>query len=113
MRWMTYGIFIIFGALIVLMIINPKLSCFGRRITSPLYPLLRQKKQGKRRVKTEDYGFHLFDEGEKNSVRRPMGEDEEPFLNQFKHKKIKTRDYGFHLRHDKDASQEGDGSDRD
>ena len=53
----AYGILIIFGLLVLLMILNPSLSCFGRRIKSPFYPLLRKKKQKK--IKTEDYGFHL------------------------------------------------------
>jgi hypothetical protein len=113
MSWMTYGIIIIFGAFIVLLIINPKLSCFGKRITSPLYPVLRQKKQANRRINTEEYGFHLSEEGEKSPVRRPQRQDEEPFLDQFKNKKIKTKDYGFHLSSDTNAPQEGDGSDRD
>jgi hypothetical protein len=113
MDWMTYGILIIFGAFIILLIINPKLSCFGRRVASPFYPLLRQKKQANRRIKTEEYGFHLSAGGEESPVRRPKQKDEEFFLDQFKHKKIKTKDYGFLLSSDTGASQEGDGNDRD
>ena len=43
----TYGILIVFAAFIVLLILNPKLSCFGKRIRSPFYPVLgkRQKKE--------------------------------------------------------------------
>jgi hypothetical protein len=52
-----YGILFIFGAFVVLMIINPNLSCFGKKIRSPLYPLLRRKKQ--KALKAEDYGFDL------------------------------------------------------
>lgn len=73
MSWNVYGILIIFGVFILLMILNPSLSCFGRRISSPLYPLLR-KKRG-RGVKTEDYGFQLVEEegAEKNKEAEQRG----------------------------------------
>jgi hypothetical protein len=69
MSWSTYAILIIFAAFVLLLVINPNMSCFGKRITSPLYPLLRKKrlkeKAGaatgageKAAKKTEDYGFH-------------------------------------------------------
>jgi len=78
-----YGLVIVFGAFIILLIINPNLSCFGKRLKSPFYPLLRKRKaslskfgqrtqagggQGqsdgsggpkKPGKATEDYGFHL------------------------------------------------------
>lgn len=78
-----YGLIVIFAAFIILLIINPRLSCFGKRVTSPLYPLMRRSKSrdsrhGRRAAapgtpgrpeapgKTkkpgkaaEDYGFHL------------------------------------------------------
>ena len=70
MSWSTYVILIIFAAFVLLLIINPNMSCFGKRITSPFYPLLRKKrlkgKPGavpgagageKAAQKTEDYGF--------------------------------------------------------
>lgn len=57
MNWGAYGILIIFGAFVLLLIFNPRMSCFGKRVTSPLYPLLHKKKAGA--VKTEDYGFDL------------------------------------------------------
>ncbi len=58
----TYGILIAFGLLIVLMILNPRLSCFGRRIRSPFYPLLRRRGDRKKTApKAEDYGFRLSD----------------------------------------------------
>jgi len=83
MSWGVYGILIVFAAFILLMILNPNLSCFGRRIKSPFYPLLRKRRgqkkaaehrvhpgdhasgkvttQGRRRAadKAEDYGFRL------------------------------------------------------
>jgi hypothetical protein len=69
MGWSTYVILIIFAAFVLLLIINPNMSCFGKRITSPFYPLLRKKRQKgkagaatgageKAAQKTEDYGFH-------------------------------------------------------
>ncbi len=61
MSFGTTAILIIFAAFVLLLILNPNLSCFGRRIKSPFYPLLRKKKAGegeKKPPKTEDYGFH-------------------------------------------------------
>jgi len=78
-----YGLVIVFGAFIILLIINPNLSCFGKRLKSPFYPLMRKKKisaakHGRRTTAAdgpgqpgasanaknpdkpaEDYGFHL------------------------------------------------------
>jgi hypothetical protein len=78
-----YGLVIVFGAFIILLIINPNLSCFGKRLKSPFYPLVRKKKisaakhgrrppttEGPGRIgasanaqtpdkRAEDYGFHL------------------------------------------------------
>lgn len=62
MSFGTTAILIIFAAFVLLLILNPNLSCFGRRIKSPFYPLLRKKKKAgegeKKPPKTEDYGFH-------------------------------------------------------
>ena len=66
----AYGILVIFGLFILLLAVNPKLSCFGKRIKSPFYPLVRRKRQAKKAggtkpgpdgtgKKTEDYGFKL------------------------------------------------------
>ena len=106
MNWATYGVIIIFAAFIILMALNPKLSCFGRKITSPLYPVLRQRKKSQRKIKTQDYGFKLSAEGER-SPRQGLktGEEEDLFLDQFKGKKYKTKDYGFKLS-DKDETQD-------
>lgn len=62
MKWSLTAILIVFAAFIVLLILNPKLSCFGRRVKSPFYPLLRKKKlrdeeARKKPPKTDDYGF--------------------------------------------------------
>ncbi len=64
MKWSTYAILIVFAAFILLLILNPNMSCFGRRIRSPFYPIFRKKrlreKAGEKAAKkTDDYGFHL------------------------------------------------------
>jgi hypothetical protein len=62
MKWSMTAILIIFAAFVLLLVLNPNMSCFGRRIKSPLYPLFRKKKlreeAKKAPPKTEDYGFH-------------------------------------------------------
>ncbi|MBN2264666.1 MAG: hypothetical protein JW775_02510 [Candidatus Aminicenantes bacterium] len=60
MKWSVTGILILFAAFIALLIFSPNLSCFGRRIKSPFYPLFRKRKRKveKPPPKTEDYGFH-------------------------------------------------------
>jgi hypothetical protein len=63
MKWSLTAILVIFAAFIVLLILNPNMSCFGRRVKSPFYPLLRKKRlkgqaaEPKKPPKTEDYGF--------------------------------------------------------
>ncbi|MEN6559148.1 MAG: hypothetical protein ABFD52_00035 [Acidobacteriota bacterium] len=60
MKWSTTAILIIFAAFVLLLIINPNMSCFGRRLKSPFYPLFRKGKMkdgAKKPPKTEDYGF--------------------------------------------------------
>ncbi len=74
MNWGVYGLIVVFAAFIILLIVNPKLSCFGRRIKSPFYPLFRKHKVtthrpkpgspqarpgAKKDVPTDDYGFKL------------------------------------------------------
>lgn len=87
MNWGLYGILIIFALFILLLVFNPNLSCFGRRIRSPLYPLFRKKK---REVKTEDYGFRLVNKSS-NGEEKKSNEDEEI------KKTKKGDDYGFRL----------------
>ncbi len=65
MPWTVYAILIVFGMFVLLMIVNPRLSCFSRKLSSPLYPMMRKKK--KRMVQTEDYGFHLGEEEDERS----------------------------------------------
>lgn len=63
MSWTTTGVLIIFAAFVLLLILNPNMSCFGRRIKSPFYPLLRKRRlkarseEDQQPPKTEDYGF--------------------------------------------------------
>jgi hypothetical protein len=66
MNFGTIGILVIFAAFVLLLVLNPNMSCFGRRIKSPFYPLLRRRKRAggsgeaaksKKPPKTEDYGF--------------------------------------------------------
>ena len=91
-----YGILILFGLFVLLLIFNPNLSCFGRTIRSPFYPLLRKKKQ--RRIKAQNYGFHLVDEAKSGES---AWERKEPMK---KNKPIKIEDYGFELTDDKEQS---------
>jgi len=67
MNWGTYGILFIFGIFIILLIVNPNISCFRKKISSPLYPLFRKKKT--KVIKTEDYGFKLSGDSEKPASR--------------------------------------------
>jgi hypothetical protein len=87
----TYGILIAFAAFIVLLILNPKLSCFGRRIRSPFYPVLRgRRKKTPAKVPTEDYGFKLSQNPPPRAApRRPADKQDKA--------EKKTDDYGFRL----------------
>ncbi|HDJ23472.1 MAG: hypothetical protein B5M54_05820 [Candidatus Aminicenantes bacterium 4484_214] len=70
MGWTPYLILIIFGLFVLLSILNPNFSCFGRRLKSPFYPLYRGKKR--KQVKTHDYGFYLVDDkASKNQKSSP------------------------------------------
>ncbi len=111
MRWGYYGILIIFVAFFLLLVLSPNLSCFGKRLKSPFYPLFRRKKRAKK-IKTEDYGFSLVDKGDKQkSVERrqsksahrhetPSQKDDIKKKPGTRKKKLKTEDYGFSLADD-------------
>jgi hypothetical protein len=97
MSWGAYAILVLFGLFVLLLIVNPKMSCFGKRVRSPFYPLSRR---GRARKKTTDYHFDLgrgSDEkpgppkegGEGGSRSRAKGKPG--------NKDKKTHDYGFHL----------------
>jgi hypothetical protein len=84
MSWTVYAILVIFGLFILLMIVNPNLSCFGKRIRSPFYPLSRKKKM---RTTAKDYKFDL---GEGSQNTQTISQPGAP-------KKPKGEDYGFKL----------------
>jgi hypothetical protein len=88
MNWGTYGILIAFGLFILLMIFNPRISCFGKRIRSPFYPLLRKKSRKKAPPPAEDYGFRLAEREGKVEAKAAEGKKEAV---------KKTDDYGFRL----------------
>ncbi|MHB8053974.1 MAG: hypothetical protein ACYDH3_01795 [Candidatus Aminicenantales bacterium] len=92
------GILVVFAVFIVLIAKNPRLSCFGRKIASPFYPLFRRNrmKEEKRRqyqehlrnVKTDDYGFKL-DDSARNSPS--------PISEEAREKAQSAEDYGLKL----------------
>jgi len=105
MDWRIYGIIIFLGLFVLILILNPKLSCFGKRIKSPLYPLFRKRKQ---KLKTEDYGFSLVDEKAEQKAKEKRQKletqdygfsrvDDAQQGSKEKKKKLKTHDYGFSL----------------
>ncbi len=112
MSWRIYGILIIFALFVIILIFNPNLSCFGRRLKSPLYPLFRKKKQKK--VRTEDYGFHLAEESQQQGNQKARGpglsrgEGQDMPGPTGKKKKLKTQDYGFSLADDQDRQRPQD-----
>ncbi|MBC7363060.1 MAG: hypothetical protein H5U07_00780 [Candidatus Aminicenantes bacterium] len=83
MSWTIYAILIIFGLFIILMIVNPNLSCFGRRIRSPFYPVVRKRKI---KAAAKDYKLDLSP-GEQTSKKQPDPEV----------KKKLEDEYGFKL----------------
>jgi len=90
----VYGILIVFGLFILLLVRNPNMSCFGKKLKSPFYPILRRrrmqreeeiKQQARRKaIKTTDYGFHLEEPGASRPAVSPEA-------------KQKAEDYGFKL----------------
>ena len=96
MKLALYGILVILALFIALMVFNPNLSCFGRKLKSPLYPVLRKKKQAQKKVKTMDYGFDLGNPGEKKDRETYQ---RKPALQKRGATKqnITTEDYGFDL----------------
>ena len=102
-----YGILIVFGAFVLLLIFNPNLSCFGRTIRSPFRPLLRKRKSRTKTIKTQDYGFDL---GGSSSKKNPEMRKAQDKPSRVKKPSVKTEDYGFKLVDDKDKAP-GDGKD--
>ena len=100
-----YGILILFGAFVLLLIFNPNLSCFGRTIRSPFRPILRRRKQ--RHIKTQDYGFDL---GGSSAKKNSETQNAQVRSSPVKKRPVKTEDYGFKLVEDKDKDP-GNGKD--
>ena len=96
MKLALYGILVILALFIILMVFNPSLSCFGRKLKSPFYPVARKRKMKNQMRETMDYGFDLGGSGEKRTLgnsshiqdqkRRPSSKPN-----------IATEDYGFDL----------------
>jgi len=93
MSWGAYAILVIFGAFILLLILNPNMSCFGKRVKSPFYPLKRKRALKK---KMTDYKFKLV-EGPVSKPETPgqVGQDKKAADKKASGKK--TDDYGFRL----------------
>ncbi len=111
MRWQIYGIIVIFALFVLALIFNPTLSCFGRKLKSPFYPLFRKRR---RKLKTDDYGFSLGDKRTKEKMRKLGAKDysfsrvgDAQHTPQEKKRKLKTEDYGFSLDED-DIKQESE-----
>jgi hypothetical protein len=95
MKFGLYGFLIIFGAFVLLLILNPNMSCFGKKLKSPFYPILRRKRMARqqedlkqarlKQIKTEDYGFKL-DDGSGSPASAASSKAKE-----------KAEDYGFKL----------------
>lgn len=96
MKLALYGILIILALFIVLMVFNPNLSCFGRKLKSPFYPVLRKKKQKQKKIKTVDYGFDLGNPGGKKSRGIATQKQAQQKKSTARHN-IATEDYGFDL----------------
>jgi hypothetical protein len=93
MSWGAYAILIIFGAFVLLLVINPNMSCFGKRVRSPFYPLKRRKALKK---KMTDYKFDLGQgPGTQTAEAEKAGQDTKAADKKAPDKK--TEDYGFRL----------------
>lgn len=86
MSFGVYGILILFGAFVILLILNPNISCFGKRVKSPFRPLMKRKRK---KLETTDYNFRLVDPEDR--IKRPP--DAPPPSTD----KDKPEDYGFRL----------------
>jgi hypothetical protein len=91
MNWGVTGLLVVFGAFILLLVFSPSMSCFGRRLKSPFYPLTRRRKISKeaarpaRKIPTDDYGFKLSDDPVPPPARSGTPAEK------------KAEDYGFKL----------------
>jgi len=106
MNWAVVGMLVIFAAFIVLLIVNPNLSCFGKRLKSPFYPVFRRRKLGRSRpakpIRAEDYGFKLSEGTPPQSGEAQEPPEEKPG------KPVKAEDYGFHLTEERPSAESGE-----
>jgi len=96
MNWGTYGILIAFGLFVILIIFNPRISCFGKRIRSPFYPLLRKRSRKKALPPAQDYGFRLTEKRAKEAAK-DVAQNAANAAEEKKKAVKKTDDYGFRL----------------
>ena len=96
MKLALYGILVILGLFIILMVFNPRLSCFGRKLKSPLYPVLRKRKQRQKKMTMVDYGFDLDNPGKKRGDGNRIPKQAMQSSTRTR-KNIATEDYGFDL----------------
>jgi len=87
MNLALYGILVVLALFIILMVFNPNLSCFGRKLKSPFYPMARRKKMKNKMRETVDYGFDLGSRTHMQAQKRRPGTKPN----------IATEDYGFDL----------------
>jgi hypothetical protein len=105
----VYGILFVFGAFVLLFIFNPNLSCFGRKIKSPFYPLLRRRRMRERKVvPAEDYGFDLGGGEKGSSPRTTAAGTAGPVKN--RRPVPPAEDYGFRLGDDRPSERGEAGS---
>jgi len=102
---------VVFVAFILILVFNPNLSCFGKRLRSPFYPLRRRRLlagREKKEIKTTDYGFRLVEGEESMGEAKKAGKLDSPPVKESSRttpKKVepsgkktrKTEDYGFKL----------------
>lgn len=96
----VYVILVLFGLFVVLLVVNPNLSCFGKRVRSPFYPLTRKKGKAAKTIKTTDFGFHLNPDGKPadRHVSKPSGSTSAGAKPAGSSPDApKTEDYGFRL----------------
>jgi len=101
MSWGATAILIIFGAFVLLLIINPNMSCFGKRLRSPFYPLKRKRAARREasedlKKKMTDYKFNLG-AGPSGPPASPGEKKPGPASGDKKPPAKKTEDYGFRL----------------
>ena len=105
MKLALYGILGILALFIILMVFNPRLSCFGRKLKSPLYPVLRKRKQKQRRINTADYGFDLGSHRKKQAMASRT-QNAAPRSSPKTKKDIVAEEYGFDLHGDRTGKKQ-------